>query len=130
MPEGYQGLILEKTDKALSQQQNGAAMADRLRRMEEGEDDEDGETETEKSVEVKTMDQKAKFEEVVVWGHELVPEEDDDYVKGVQEWISFAEAVCPSSSTSFFPSKADGSGRCTPTTNLQYSKHRDEPPDT
>ena len=30
---------------------------------------------------------------MVVWGHEHVPEDDDDYVKGVEEWIKVAEAV-------------------------------------
>ena len=68
---------------------NGAAIAEKLRRMEE----EDMELDVEQPVEVKMMDPKAKFEEIVVWGHEVVPEDDDVYVKGVEEWISFAEAV-------------------------------------
>jgi ribonuclease H2 subunit C len=30
----------------------------------------------------------------VVWAHETIPAADDPYVKGVEEWIKFAEAVC------------------------------------
>lgn len=87
VPDGYQGVVLEKTDKPLPRK---APTAEQLRRMEEEDDDE---MEIEKPVEVKTMDQMAKFDEIVVWGHEMVPEDDDVYVKGVQEWIAFAEAV-------------------------------------
>lgn len=91
VPEGYQGVVLEKTDRSLPQ--DGATIADRLRRMEEEQDDEDMEVDLEKPTEVKMMDPKAKFDGIVVWGHEMVPEDDDVYLKGVQEWIAFAEAV-------------------------------------
>jgi ribonuclease H2 subunit C len=78
-------------------------MAEQLRRMEEGEDDESMDTGGDmagKEVEVKLMETKAKFDEVVIWGHEIVPEDDDVYVKGVEEWIAFAEAVGSSISIS------------------------------
>lgn len=39
------------------------------------------------------MEEKGAFQEIVVWGHEAVPEEGDVYVKGMKEWIAFAEAV-------------------------------------
>lgn len=47
----------------------------------------------EKPVDVKVMEQKAVFDEIMVWGHEAVPDAVDVYVKGVEEWIGFAEAV-------------------------------------
>ena len=35
----------------------------------------------------------AAFDEVVVWGHETVAETDNSFVRGVDEWVTFAEAV-------------------------------------
>lgn len=40
------------------------------------------------------MEQHATFSHVMVWDHEAVPANDDVYVKGMEEWIDFAEAVC------------------------------------
>jgi ribonuclease H2 subunit C len=37
--------------------------------------------------------QEAAFDEITVWGHDVVPAADDGFVKGIEEWISFAEAV-------------------------------------
>jgi ribonuclease H2 subunit C len=54
--------------------------------------DEDGE---DNYHETKVVDEEAYFEEVMVWGHEALPEEGaDPYVRGMEEWISFAETVC------------------------------------
>jgi ribonuclease H2 subunit C len=93
VPEGYTGVVLQKTDTlSTSTKGNGAAMADRLRRMEEGED-EDEDMVMDEPVEVKVLEQKGRFDEIRVWGHDAVPEADDVFVKGVQEWIGFAEAV-------------------------------------
>lgn len=43
--------------------------------------------------EVRVMEQVGSFEEIVVWSHEAVPESEDVYVKGIEEWIGFAESV-------------------------------------
>lgn len=91
VPEGYQGVVLSKTDKSLPPK---PPTAEELRRMEEGEDDE-MDMEIEKAADVKTMEQMYSFDEIVVWGHEVLPEDDDVYVKGVGEWVKFAEAVSP-----------------------------------
>ena len=40
-----------------------------------------------------TLDNVATFDEVVVWGHETVVETDNSFVRGVDEWVIFAEAV-------------------------------------
>jgi ribonuclease H2 subunit C len=43
---------------------------------------------------VKAVHELATFDEIVVWGHEVAPDSMEDvYVKGVEEWIGFAEAV-------------------------------------
>lgn len=53
------------------------------------------EDEEEAEPEVKILEEQATFDEVMVWGHELVVDEDSDpYVRGVEEWIGFAEQVC------------------------------------
>jgi ribonuclease H2 subunit C len=39
------------------------------------------------------LEELAEFENIVVWGHESLPESDDIYVRGVEEWITFSEAM-------------------------------------
>lgn len=46
-----------------------------------------------KEIETLTMEHHARFEEIMVWEHEAVPYAEDVYVKGIEEWIGFAEAV-------------------------------------
>jgi hypothetical protein len=79
IPAGYQGVVLSATDDILPK--NDPA---------KGEVDEDEEEEAE----VKIMEEKGDFDEVMVWGHEAVMDESDPYVRGLEEWIGFAEIVC------------------------------------
>lgn len=51
------------------------------------------EEEDEREEEVKVLEEVAGFEEVVVWAHDGVVDGDDVFVKGMEEWIMFAEAV-------------------------------------
>jgi len=53
-------------------------------------DDEEDESDDEP---VKLLEAMSNFDEIVVWGHDQVPAADDTFVKGVQEWIAFAEAI-------------------------------------
>ncbi|TKA82395.1 hypothetical protein B0A55_01431 [Friedmanniomyces simplex] len=94
LPVGYQGYLLQKTDRdaALSDTQTRQG-ALRPTRVEDDEAGADGEPEEDEAEEVKVMEQKAVFDEVVVWGHEVLPEDGDEYVKGIEEWIAFAEAM-------------------------------------
>jgi ribonuclease H2 subunit C len=55
-------------------------------------DDEVVEVEPEEPV--KILEMNGTFEDLVVWGHEVLPAADDTFVKGVEEWLQFAEAVC------------------------------------
>lgn len=76
LPEGYEGVVLQKTEKALPRS-----------RVEKEEEDE------EEPVEVKVMEQTGKFDEILVWGHEALPDGEDAYRKGIEEWMGFAQAV-------------------------------------
>lgn len=98
LPEGYTGMLVKKTDDVLSEEKKAKMpTAEELRAMEEGDDmDEDGEgmgLGKDEEVEVKMLEQTAEFDEMVVWGHEALPETDDVYVRGVEEWVGFAAAV-------------------------------------
>lgn len=42
---------------------------------------------------VKLLEKQATFGDYVVWGHEVIPAADDSFVKGVEEWVKFAELV-------------------------------------
>ena len=53
----------------------------------------DEEEEEERPEVVKILETVGAFEDLVVWGHDLVPAVDDPFVKGVEEWIAFAEAI-------------------------------------
>ncbi|KAK3709503.1 hypothetical protein LTR37_010876 [Vermiconidia calcicola] len=84
VPDGYRGVVLEKSQQTVQQQ--AAQHPDSLL-------DEDDDGVEEDMQEVKIADPKAQFDEVIVWGHEMVPEDEDVYVKGMVEWIGFAEAM-------------------------------------
>ena len=77
LPEGYTGVIAQRTERQLPQQQQRQ------------EDDENEEL----VQEVKVLETTGKFDEINVWAHEAVPEGEDVYVKGIEEWIGFAESV-------------------------------------
>lgn len=42
---------------------------------------------------VKMLETQGTFDEMVVWGHEFLPAANDSYIKGVEEWVKFAETV-------------------------------------
>ncbi|OAP65779.1 hypothetical protein AYL99_01751 [Fonsecaea erecta] len=53
----------------------------------------DEEDEDEPPEPVKTLEELSTFEEVIVWGHDAVPTTENAFVKGIEEWIAFAEAI-------------------------------------
>ena len=57
-------------------------------------DSEGAEHEAEAEEPVKILEIQGTFDEFVVWGHEALPAADDTFVKGVEEWLQFANAVC------------------------------------
>lgn len=55
------------------------------------------EEEEEREEEVKVLEEQAEFDEVMIWGHEVVVDATEDcYSRGVEEWIQFAESVSSS----------------------------------
>lgn len=77
LPEKYQGLVLKASDKTM------------IEPILPTPDDE----EPELPESTKVIEQVAAFDELVVWGHDRIPSTDDHFVKGIEEWIAFAEAI-------------------------------------
>lgn len=86
VPEGYKGVVVKEGAKEDGDSQKKCG--ERLRRRGEDVDEEEEEEE-----EVKTMEEVGEFDAVMVWGHESVVDGEDTFVRGVEEWIGFAEAV-------------------------------------
>ncbi|KAJ5779196.1 Ribonuclease H2 subunit C [Penicillium paradoxum] len=88
LPEGYQGVVATPTDRVLPPTQRA---------------DSDGaeDVEAEPEEPVKILETQGTFDDFIVWGHEALPPADDTFVKGVAEWIQFADAMhtTPSSTT-------------------------------
>jgi ribonuclease H2 subunit C len=78
LSEKYTGAVLHITEKDMPSQSKG----------EEDDGDED-----EMEVEVKIAEKVGEFDEVVVWGHGGPIGEDDVVVRGLKEWIDFAESM-------------------------------------
>ena len=94
MPDGYRGLVVGRKGVEGEKRE----VEDRWR-CEYGNDAEGGEQEggeeDEDEEEVAILEELATFEEMVVWDHEKVVEDGDGIVKGLEEWIRFAEVVSP-----------------------------------
>lgn len=70
-------------------EKKGADLEKGKLRIEEEDEEEEGEgTQT-----VGTLEEVAEFEEVIVWDHEAIRSGEDAFVKGMEEWIRFAEVV-------------------------------------
>jgi ribonuclease H2 subunit C len=42
---------------------------------------------------VKLLETTSTIDEIMVWGHDQTPTAEDPYIRGVEEWISFADAI-------------------------------------
>jgi Ribonuclease H2 non-catalytic subunit (Ylr154p-like) len=82
------GAIVRTTERVLPQ---GSKESD-LAQADEDSDDEvqalDDIPET-----VKVLDSAAEFKEVIVWAHDQLPDDNDSFLKSVEEWLSFAAAI-------------------------------------
>ena len=76
MPKGYKGVVMSKTERVLP----------RLPTEDDGEEEE-------KEIEVKVMEEVGDWDSIMVWGHEVVMDEEDPYVRGVEEWVGFSASV-------------------------------------
>ncbi|KAI7213995.1 hypothetical protein KC333_g6266 [Hortaea werneckii] len=92
LPEGYIGRILQKTDdeKEVNQQKGHEATAENSEEAGEEGNMQPGATP------VRMLETKGTFDALTIWGHEHVPldgEEEDEFARGIGEWIGFAEAI-------------------------------------
>lgn len=100
IPLGYEGIVAEKTTQTLSRDELKSLGKKYDWRGNPGQDDVDveedeGADEGDEELESPTgiLDEKARFEEIVVWSHDEIAEKTDAFVKGLEEWVSFAQAV-------------------------------------
>ncbi|KAI1158374.1 ribonuclease H2, subunit C [Nemania serpens] len=84
LPEGYHGLVVEKTDVKPDTSTKGESVDEDVEIIESPED----------QLEVGAMQGKAAFDELMIWGHESTSDSSvDPYVRGMEEWIAFAEEI-------------------------------------
>lgn len=84
LPSHYTGTVLHITEKDVPSSTDTTTGNNSIE-----EEDEENE-----NIETKVADKAAEFDEVVIWGHGgPVDESEDVYVRGMREWIGFAEAM-------------------------------------
>ena len=82
---------MTQTEKLAEQAEQAAALAGSIPSYDdEDQDDEEAEEQPEP---VKLLNVDATFDHIVVWSHDQLPAADDAFVKGIEEWVSFAKAV-------------------------------------
>ena len=86
MPEGYQGVIVQDAGKERKPKEDKVRAM--MQECEAGEEEQDEDQE-----ELGLLEEMGSFENIVVWGHESVAGNEDPFVRGMIEWISFAEVV-------------------------------------
>lgn len=79
VPQGYRGIVVEEAGRETTASQN----------TEKG----DLEGEEGEQKEVTILHELGSFDKLLIWNHESMVEGDDPFVKGLSEWIGFAEAV-------------------------------------
>ncbi|KAL4980843.1 ribonuclease H2 non-catalytic subunit-domain-containing protein [Aspergillus desertorum] len=77
IPKGYEGVVVAHTDRELPTAKDHETV---------GEEDENDEP-------IKVLEKQATFRDYMVWGHEVIPAADDPFIKGVEEWVKFAEVM-------------------------------------
>jgi hypothetical protein len=76
--KGYRGVVVSSTDRILPKS-NPAV-------------EEENQAE---EPDVRIMEEHSEFDDIMLWGHESLPDDNTDpYVRGMEEWIAFAEQVC------------------------------------
>lgn len=86
VPEGWRGVVLRVGEEIMPRESN----AERGR-----EEDEDEDEVQEKELETKIVDEEGTFDDLTVWGHECSLDASRDMVvRGMEEWMGWAGAVC------------------------------------
>jgi hypothetical protein len=95
------GSILLKTNTILPPPTTTSTTLDTTTSNLDEQQEEEEEEDSSSTPETKLLNQLATFDKIVVYGHEVQPDAQEDvYVKGMEEWIGLASAV------SFFPASA------------------------
>ncbi|KAI6881130.1 hypothetical protein KC360_g9215 [Hortaea werneckii] len=99
LPEGYIGRILQKTEEEEEVDQHSTRPQregpESTVRSENADDaDEDGNL-SRSAAPVKMLETKGTFDSLTIWGHDHAPldGEEDEFARGIGEWIGFAEAI-------------------------------------
>ncbi|KAI0445770.1 ribonuclease H2, subunit C [Xylaria telfairii] len=91
LPEGYYGVVVEKEDPKLETATKQEPIDDGVEVIENPDD----------QLQVGAMKGRATFDELLIWGHESTSDSSaDPYVRGMEEWIAFAEEIHSSSTGS------------------------------
>lgn len=89
IPEGYTGAVLRITSEPVQQ-----AQAQSRQHTEDEQEDDDDDEDDQMKVDTRIAEKMATFDEVVVWGHASeVDARQDAVIRGMREWIGFAEAM-------------------------------------
>ena len=84
VPQGYRGVVVKEAGREKT------AFQINEKKGLEGEESEEREEEQE---EVTILNELGSFDKMLIWNHESMVDGDDPFVKGLNEWIGFAEAV-------------------------------------
>lgn len=79
IPTKYEGLVLRSSDKTI------------IEPILPQEEDEEEEPELPEAI--KVVEHVSSFDNITVWGYDHLPAADDSFVKGIEEWTAFAEAI-------------------------------------
>ncbi|EAS35405.3 ribonuclease H2 subunit C [Coccidioides immitis RS] len=103
LPEGYHGVVASPTEMTLKQPKKdtsrGSSRPDNpeCNRNTNNDSDNDGNDVDEDDDDVQPsptiLEAQGTFSNLIVWDHDKVPSTDDVFVKGIGEWIRFAEAM-------------------------------------
>lgn len=98
LPDKYTGVVAQKTERRLLPPQGPQGPQGQRDEIEADQDQDQDEEENEEEdiqlpIEVQILETNGTFDHVEIWAHEAVPEGEDVYVKGIEEWIGFAESV-------------------------------------
>ena len=86
LPEGYRGLVVRDSGRVEKDEGEEEEVSGEEIEQEGNEEEEEGE-------DVKVLEEIGSFDGIIAWGHEIVLDDDDVFVKGIEEWVGFSRAV-------------------------------------
>ncbi|CAK1358685.1 hypothetical protein CB0940_06738 [Cercospora beticola] len=90
LPSSYTGIVAQKTNRQIQIPHQTSSTHIFTHDAENDEEDEEQSLPTETFI----LEQQAEFNTITTWDHEKVPSSEEDvYIKGIEEWIGFAESI-------------------------------------